>query len=66
MYFENVIYSCIFSIITPVFSVTWSSEIVLLFWFAAQKYFYDDDAENRMYSGLFDEIKVQKNSIYLK
>ncbi len=25
--------SCIFSIITPVFSVTWSSEITLIYWF---------------------------------
>ncbi len=28
--------SWIFSIITPVFSVTWSSEIILICWFAAQ------------------------------
>ncbi len=37
---SNVIYfcdqSCIFSIITPVFSVTWSSEIIKICWFAAQ------------------------------
>ncbi len=36
----NVIYfcdqSCIFSIITPVFSVTWSSENILIYWFDAQ------------------------------
>ncbi len=31
--------SCIFSIITPVFSVTWSSEIILICWFAAQETF---------------------------
>ncbi len=41
--FENIIYSCdqswIFSIITPVFSVTWSSEIILIYWFAAQETF---------------------------
>ncbi len=30
---------CIFSIITPVFSVTWSSEIILICWFAAQETF---------------------------
>ncbi len=30
---------CIFSIITPVFSVTWSSEIILICWFAAQQTF---------------------------
>ncbi len=39
----NVMYfcdqSCIFSIITPVFSVTWSSEIILIYWFAAQETF---------------------------
>ncbi len=37
---ENVIYfcdqSCIFSIITPVFRVTWSSEIIIICWFSAQ------------------------------
>ncbi len=37
----NVIYacdqSCIFSIITPVFSVTWSSEIIIICRFAAQE-----------------------------
>ncbi len=41
--FWNVMYSCnqsfIFSIITPVFSVTWSSEITTICWFAAQKTF---------------------------
>ncbi len=31
--------SCIFSIITPVFSVTWSSEIIIIYWFAAQETF---------------------------
>ncbi len=31
--------SCIFSIITPVFSVTWSSEIIIICWFAAQETF---------------------------
>ncbi len=31
-----VMHSCIFSIIPPVFSVTWSSEIILMCWFAAQ------------------------------
>ncbi len=29
--------SCIFSIITPVFSVTWSSEISTIYWFATKK-----------------------------
>ncbi len=40
---SNVIYccdqSCIFSIITPVFSVTWSSEIIQICWFAVQEVF---------------------------
>ncbi len=40
---QTVIYSCdqicIFSIITPVFSVTWSSEIIIIYWFAAQETF---------------------------
>ncbi len=31
--------NCIFSIITPVFSVTWSSEIIIICWFAAQNTF---------------------------
>ncbi len=31
--------SCIFSIITPVFRVTWSSEIIIICWFAAQETF---------------------------
>ncbi len=31
--------SWIFRIITPVFSVTWSSEIILICWFAAQETF---------------------------
>ncbi len=31
--------SCILSIITPVFSVTWSSEIIIIYWFAAQETF---------------------------
>ncbi len=32
-------YFCIFSIIPPVFSVTWSSEIIIICWFAAQQTF---------------------------
>ncbi len=32
--------SCIFSIITPVFSVTWPSEIIIIYWFAAQDVFW--------------------------
>ncbi len=31
--------SCIFIIITPVFSVTWSSEIILICWFTVQETF---------------------------
>ncbi len=37
--FISVMRSCIFSIITPVFSVTWSSEIIIICWFAAQETF---------------------------
>ncbi len=37
--FFSVMRSCIFSIITPVFSVTWSSEIILICWFADQEIF---------------------------
>ncbi len=32
-------HSCILIIITPVFSVTWSSEIIIIYWFAAQETF---------------------------
>ncbi len=35
--FISVMRSCIFSIITPVFSVTWSSEIIIICWFTAQE-----------------------------
>ncbi len=38
--------SCIFSIITPVFSVTWSSEIILIYWFTAQETFIIIHFEN--------------------
>ncbi len=31
--------SRIFSIVTPVFSVAWSLEIILIYWFAAQETF---------------------------
>ncbi len=31
--------SCIFSIIPPVFSVTWSSEIIIIYWFTALETF---------------------------
>ncbi len=31
--------SCIISIITAVFSVTWSSEIIIIYWFTAQEIF---------------------------
>ncbi len=39
MLFILVMQSWIFSIIAPVFSVTWSSEIILEFWFAAEETF---------------------------
>jgi len=35
----KLIYFCIFSIITAVFSVTWSSEIIIIYWFTAQDTF---------------------------
>ncbi len=37
--YKTVIYFCIFSIITPVFRVTWSSEIIIIYSFAAQETF---------------------------
>ncbi len=72
--------SCIFSIITPVFSVTWSSEIILICWFAAQERFliiinvenscaaqyFCGNRDTFYFSGFFDALKVQKNSIYMK
>ncbi len=39
MQFIPVMRSWIFSIITPVFSVTWSSEIIRIWWFAALETF---------------------------
>ncbi len=61
--------SCIFSIITPVFSVTWSSEIIIICWFDAQETFLiiinvEDSCAAQYFSGNFDEKKVQKNSLY--
>ncbi len=68
--------SWIFSIITAVFSVTWSSEIILIFWFAAQDKFIIINVKNStaanfrngntFSTGFFDVYKVQKNSIYWK
>ncbi len=37
--FIPVMQCCIFIIITPVFSVTWSSEIIIIYWFTAQETF---------------------------
>ncbi len=76
----SVMRSCIFSIITAVFSVTWSSEIIIICWFAAQETFliiinvensraaqyFSGNHDTFYFSGFFDELKVQKNSIYLK
>ncbi len=68
--------SCIFSIITSVFSVTWSSEIILIYWFTAQEtfliiinvensctasYFYGN--YNIIFVRFFDEQEVHKNGI---
>ncbi len=58
------------------FSVTWSSEIILIYWFAAPEIFLiiinvgNSCAASyfgeTLFSGLFDDKEVQKNSIYLK
>ncbi len=46
--------SWIFIIITPVFSVTWSSEIILIYWFAAQELFlYIINVENSCAASYF-------------
>ncbi len=72
--------SWIFSIITAVFSVTWSSEIILICWFAAQETFliitnienscaasyFCGNRDMFYFSGFFDVLKVQKKNIYLK
>ncbi len=55
--------SCIFSIITPDFSVTWSSEIILICWFAAQETFMIIiNVENSyifvVFSGTFDQFNA--------
>ncbi len=46
------------------------SEIILIFWFAAQKHvlllLLCWKQQSRIVPGFFDEYKVQKNSIYLK
>ncbi len=39
MQFIPVMQSWIFSIITPVFSITWSSEIIIISWFGVQETF---------------------------
>ncbi len=46
MSFIPVTQSCIFSIITPVFSVTWSSEIILICWFAQEAFMIIVNVEN--------------------
>ncbi len=60
---------CIFSIITAVFSVTWSSEIILIYWFTAKETFliiinvkhswaasyFCGNRDTFYFSGLFDE-----------
>ncbi len=60
MSFISVMRSCIFSIITPVFSVTWSSEIIIICWFAAQETFLIIiNVEN--YGSLF----LSKNKVFI-
>jgi len=52
---------------SPVYSVTWSSEIILISWFGAQeKILRIIIAEKKVFSSFFDEQKVQKNNLYLK
>ncbi len=58
-------HSCIFSIITAVFSVTWSSEIIIIYWFASQETFLIIINVEKI-PPWFDEYEVQKNSISLK
>ncbi len=67
-----------FSAYTPVFSVTWSSEIILIYSFAAQETFLiifnvENSAASYflwkplcIFSGFFNDQKVKKNSNYLK
>ncbi len=61
--------SCIFSIITPVVSVTQSSEIIIIYWFTAQETFliminvenscaafsFSGNSHRFLFLGLFDE-----------
>ncbi len=54
---------CIFSIITPVFSVTWSSEIIIIYWFAAQETFLIIINAEKCCVNFF---RIEKNSMYLK
>ncbi len=70
----------LFSIIPPVFSVTWSSEIILIYCFAAREIFliiinvknscaasyFGGNSFAVNFSVLFNEYKVQNNSIYFK
>ncbi len=67
MKFIPVMRSCIFSIITPVFSVTWSSEIIIICWFTAQETFLIIiNVENGMLLKYFVKIVIFKNSLMTK
>ncbi len=73
----NLVYSYdqswIFSIIPPVFRVTWSSEIILIYWFDAQKHVTEFKmivlfnnfvkTDTFYFSEFFDKNTVQKNYI---
>ncbi len=72
-----VMRSWIFSIITPVFSVTWSSEIILIWWFAAQEIciiiiktvvqlHIFAETWHILFVRIHRWIESSKNSIYLK
>ncbi len=78
-FYVNILYTiidccCIFSIITPVFSVTWSSEIIIIccsrnisdyyqYWKILQSIFLETMIHSNC-SGFFAEYK--RNSFYLK
>ncbi len=64
----------IFSIITPVFSITWSSEIILICWFHAQEtfiiiiitiFYHADDFVDTMISIFFRYFNIFYILIYL-
>ncbi len=67
-----LMHSCIFSIIPPVFSVTWSSEIIIIYWFSAQETFsIIAKVETVVLLGIFVEtiiaiVNININFIFLR